>query len=178
MEKSQWHRFRKYVRHMNSKSRGKESYKVLFIGRHGQGWHNIAETKYDTTAWDGYWSMLDGADGITWADAKLTELGESQAKKAGDLWKNLLPKGIPVPETYYVSPLTRALQTADLTFKTLDLPKDRPYNPIVKEVGPSLALFTGHKLTCLATTRSYWRSHLQPTQYRFLHPSNISTCQV
>ena len=29
-----------------------ESYKVLFLGRHGQGWHNVAETKYGTKAWD------------------------------------------------------------------------------------------------------------------------------
>jgi hypothetical protein len=29
-----------------------ESYKVLFLGRHGQGWHNVAEAKYGTKAWD------------------------------------------------------------------------------------------------------------------------------
>lgn len=135
VEKSQWQRFEKYVRHVNGKSGDKESFKVLFLGRHGQGWHNVAETKYGTAAWDCYWSMLDGADGITWADANLTEVGEGQAKEVNELWKSLLPKGIPVPETYYVSPLTRTLETADLTFKGLDLPKDRPYNPLVKEVG-------------------------------------------
>lgn len=26
--------------------------KVLFLGRHGQGWHNVAEAKYGTHAWD------------------------------------------------------------------------------------------------------------------------------
>jgi broad specificity phosphatase PhoE len=58
------------------------------------------------------------------------------------LWKSLLPGGIPVPETFYVSPLTRALQTADLSFKELHLPKDRHYEPVVKEVGG--LSFSGH----------------------------------
>ena len=78
--------------------------------------------------------MLDGADGITWADADLTELGEGQAKDVNELWKSSLPKGIPVPETYYVSPLRRTIQTADLTFKDFDLPDDEPYTSIGKEV--------------------------------------------
>jgi broad specificity phosphatase PhoE len=41
-----------------------------------------------------------------------------------------LQHGIPVPETYYVSPLTRTIETADLTFKGLDL----PYRPYIKEL--------------------------------------------
>lgn len=78
--------------------------------------------------------MLEGADGITWVDANLTELGEGQAKDVHELWKEQLPKGIPAPESYYVSPMRRAIQTADITFKELDLPSDRPYAPIGKEV--------------------------------------------
>lgn len=79
--------------------------------------------------------MLDGADGITWSDAVLTELGQGQAKDVHVLWEQLLPKGIPPPETYYVSPLTRTIETADLSFKGLDLPHDKPYRPYIKEVG-------------------------------------------
>lgn len=78
--------------------------------------------------------MLDGAEGITWADAKLTDIGQQQALDAHELWKSLLPGGIPAPETFYVSPLTRAIQTADLSFKKLHLPENRPYAPIVKEL--------------------------------------------
>jgi hypothetical protein len=40
------------VRHLNNKSGENESVKVMFLGRHGQGWHNVAETKYGTKAWD------------------------------------------------------------------------------------------------------------------------------
>lgn len=85
-------------------------------------------------SWKCYWSMLDGADGITWSDANLTEAGQGQAKDVHALWKELLPKGIPPPETYYVSPLTRTIETADLSFKGLELPKDKPYSPYIKEV--------------------------------------------
>ncbi|KAF2648922.1 phosphoglycerate mutase-like protein [Lophiostoma macrostomum CBS 122681] len=131
---SQWQKFARYVRYLDSKSSKDVHYKVLFLGRHGQGWHNVAESKYGTAAWDSHWSKLDGADGITWADAELTDLGKGQAKEASELWKSLLPKGIPAPETYYVSPLKRAIETADLTFKTLDLPDGKPYAPIGKEL--------------------------------------------
>ena len=139
---------------MDRESGEGERVKVLFLGRHGQGWHNIAESKYGTNAWDVcysssplgprregvltlgqcYWSMLDGADGITWADAVLTEVGQGQAKDVNQLWKEQLPKGMPAPETYYVSPLTRTIQTADLSFKGLPLPAGSPYQPHIKEV--------------------------------------------
>jgi broad specificity phosphatase PhoE len=42
---------------------------------------------------------------------------------------------MPAPQSYYVSPLWRCLETADITFASLDtdLPKDRPYKPLIKE---------------------------------------------
>ncbi|KAH7383837.1 histidine phosphatase superfamily [Pyrenochaeta sp. MPI-SDFR-AT-0127] len=129
-----WPRFEKYVRTLDKNAKEHESFKVLFLGRHGQGWHNVAEAKYGTAAWDCYWSALDGADGIRWADALLTSTGQEQAKDVRALWKEQLPRGIPPPETYYVSPLTRTIETADLSFKELDLPKDKPYKPFIKEL--------------------------------------------
>ncbi|KAF2119226.1 histidine phosphatase superfamily [Lophiotrema nucula] len=133
-EETQWKRFEKLVRHMDEKSEDGVQYKVLFLGRHGQGWHNVAETKYGTEAWDCYWSLLEGADGITWSDANLTAIGQGQAKDVHELWKTQLSRGIPSPETYYTSPLTRTIETADLSFKGLELPEDRPYEPIGKEL--------------------------------------------
>lgn len=41
--------------------------------------------------------------------------------------------GVPVPETFYVSPLTRTIQTADLSFRGLDLGKAE-YKPYIKEL--------------------------------------------
>jgi broad specificity phosphatase PhoE len=39
-----------------------------------------------------------------------------------------------VPETYYTSPLTRCLQTANITFSGLDLPSRQPFIPTIKEL--------------------------------------------
>ncbi|KAF2502952.1 phosphoglycerate mutase-like protein [Lophium mytilinum] len=135
--KDQWQRFARYVRHLNEHAPDDVKFKVIFMGRHGQGWHNVAESKYGTEAWDCHWSLLEGADGITWADANLTDLGEQQAQDAHQLWDSLLAgeeNGIPPPETYYVSPLVRAIQTVAITFEKLDLPYQLPFKPIVKEL--------------------------------------------
>lgn len=40
---------------------------------------------------------------------------------------------IPVPESYYVSPLSRCLATANITYSGLDLPRRYPFIPTVKE---------------------------------------------
>ncbi|KAH7093722.1 histidine phosphatase superfamily [Paraphoma chrysanthemicola] len=133
-KQEQWKRFEKFVRHFASGVKEHESVKVLWLGRHGQGWHNVAESKYGTHAWDCYWSALDGADGITWTDANLTTVGQNQALDAHTLWSQQLPLGIPAPETYYVSPLTRTIETADYSFNNLPLPKDKPYKPYIKEL--------------------------------------------
>jgi hypothetical protein len=58
IEKDQWRRFERYVRYLNQNSEEGVQYKVLFLGRHGQGWHNVAEAKYGTKAWDVSHSIL------------------------------------------------------------------------------------------------------------------------
>jgi broad specificity phosphatase PhoE len=124
------------VRDLEASKRDRsESYKILFLGRHGQGIHNVAEAKYGTQAWNCYYSALDGFDGLTWTDAHLTSLGRTQAQEVHHLWSTQIPLGIPLPETYYVSPLTRALETADLTFANLDFPHGKKtYTPYIKEL--------------------------------------------
>jgi broad specificity phosphatase PhoE len=81
-----------------------------------------------------YYSALDGADGMTWADTILTSTGQDQASDVNKLWKAQLPNGIPPPETYYVSPLTRTIETAFLSFHSLPLPSTHPYKPLMKEL--------------------------------------------
>lgn len=99
-----------------------------------------------------YYSALDGADGLVWADAHLTPTGEQQARDVNTLWKEQLPHGIPPPDTYYVSPLTRTIETADLTFQGLAL----PYKPYIKElVREALGIHTCDRRSTL--------SHLQTT---------------
>lgn len=41
---------------------------------------------------------------------------------------------IPVPETYYTSPLHRCLDTVNITFQGFQLPAQQPFNPEVKEL--------------------------------------------
>jgi hypothetical protein len=48
----QWKRFEAYVSSLEAAKKEGESFKVLFLGRHGEGWHNVAEAKYGTKAWD------------------------------------------------------------------------------------------------------------------------------
>jgi hypothetical protein len=48
-QKEQWKCFESHIRSLVTKD---PSVKVIWLGRHGQGWHNVAETKYGTKAWD------------------------------------------------------------------------------------------------------------------------------
>ncbi|PBK69371.1 phosphoglycerate mutase-like protein [Armillaria solidipes] len=112
-----WETFKSAVKKLNNDSASSVSYKVFFLGRHGQGHHNVAESKYGTQAWDDYWSKLDGDGELTWGpDPLLTPLGESQANDARSRWETELHHGIPLPEKAFSSPLQRAMRTYLLTF--------------------------------------------------------------
>jgi hypothetical protein len=56
---TQWERFYREVERLNEQGfwDGVE-YKVLFMGRHGEGWHNAAETYYGTPAWNVIFSLF------------------------------------------------------------------------------------------------------------------------
>ena len=72
---------------------------------------------------------------MEWKDSKLTEQGIKQAQRASRTWAvQLKESNMPAPESYYTSPLIRCCETAQETFSSLDLPQDRPFRPVVKEV--------------------------------------------
>ncbi|KAK8034650.1 Phosphoglycerate mutase [Apiospora rasikravindrae] len=103
--------------------------------RHGEGFHNAAESYYGRPAWLCYWSELGSNGTSVWADALLTQSGIDQATKANRFWRSqLINEGMPAPESYYSSPLSRCTTTANLTFAGLDLPADRPFVPVIKEL--------------------------------------------
>ncbi|OAA65581.1 Histidine phosphatase superfamily, clade-1 [Niveomyces insectorum RCEF 264] len=141
--KTQWERFAHHVDTLNVHAAaaadaiaadGRAQYKVLIMGRHGEGVHNAAETYYGTPAWDAYWSKLDGNGTVVWKDARLTAAGEAEARKANRFWADQLAiQKQPAPQRYYTSPLTRCLQTSSLTFGGLALPAAQPFVPTVKE---------------------------------------------
>ncbi|MCJ1430630.1 hypothetical protein MMC29_008548 [Sticta canariensis] len=134
-KKTQWQRFEHQVLRLNCQSGKHVQYKLLYMGRHGEGYHNVAEAFYGTPAWDCYWSELDGNSTSNWSDAHLTEKGIQQAQKANGFWAQMIAtQKIPTPESYYTSPLDRCLATADVTFSTLKLPSGHAFVPEVKEL--------------------------------------------
>jgi broad specificity phosphatase PhoE len=78
-----------------------------------------------------YWSLQDGDEDGDWVDARLTEQGRRQAEIAKAAWEQQIDAGIPLPERYYVSPLNRCLETAQITFMGI---LGRPFEPVIKEV--------------------------------------------
>ncbi|KAF2435903.1 phosphoglycerate mutase-like protein [Tothia fuscella] len=129
---TQWARFEHYINGLNQDSENDTSFKVLYLGRHGEGYHNVAEAFYGTSAWDCHWSKLDGNGTISWRDARLTDKGITQALAANQFWKT--HEDVPRPQSYYSSPLDRCCATASLTFDSLPLPEDRPFKPVLKEL--------------------------------------------
>jgi broad specificity phosphatase PhoE len=131
---TQWQRLAHYISTLNKKAPRNERYTLFFLGRHGEGFHNAAESYFGTPAWNCYWSERDGNGTVTWADAKLTEVGVQQANRVKNFWAHLIKdEKITTPEAYYTSPLYRCLDTARLTFTGLDLPKKSPFAPVIKE---------------------------------------------
>lgn len=132
---TQWQRLNHYIKTLNQKAESNERYALLFMGRHGEGYHNAAESFFGTPAWNCYWSEQDGNGTVTWADAKLTATGVQQAQRVNKFWASLIKnQKITPPETYYSSPLYRCLDTAKITFTGLDLPKKHPFVPTIKEL--------------------------------------------
>jgi broad specificity phosphatase PhoE len=143
---------------LNKNAENGVEYKVLYLGRHGQGYHNAAETRYGTKLWDvrvqlfylhgtfgfqlstdqtkqSYWAKQEGDEHAHWADSHLTPLGEQQALDVHAFWTSALTQAkVPAPENYYTSPFYRCLQTSWLSFHNLSLPSDKPFAPIVKEL--------------------------------------------
>ncbi|KAI1390010.1 phosphoglycerate mutase-like protein [Hypoxylon trugodes] len=133
-KKDQWERFIHFLEHKNEQGRGRVIYKLIFVIRHGEGYHNVKEREVGRQAWDSHWSLLNGDGKTTWSDARLTEEGERQARQLNVFWRrSLRDTKMPTPEKYYTSPLARCLETTRLTYSGLDVPSDRPYRPIIKE---------------------------------------------
>ncbi|KAL2111581.1 hypothetical protein VUR80DRAFT_9791 [Thermomyces stellatus] len=129
---SQWARFAKYVRWLNERAEEGVCYKVLYLTRHGKGWHNVVHERVGNEEWDNHLSRLEGDGTITWSDAHLTEEGESQARALSAFWSSLLQSGAPLP-TLYSSPLTRCLQTTTLIWRPILASLSLPFRPLIKE---------------------------------------------
>ncbi|KAL1405992.1 putative phosphoglycerate mutase pmu1 [Vanrija albida] len=126
-----WKNFTKYVTDLNKRADEHTTYKVVYIARHGQGYHNAAESFYGTPAWNCYWAQQKGDGNITWADAELTPLGIAQAQACNDGWKTQLKDGIPLPQRLYSSPMRRSASTLEITWK--DILLNKGVKPVIQE---------------------------------------------
>lgn len=107
-------------------------YKVFFLARHGQGYHNLAHEKYGNDAWNEYWSKLTGDGEIVWGpDPELTQLGIDQATRNNQEWKVQLDQGAPKPTKFYSSPLSRSIDTLIKTWE--DIVQLSNIKPLIKE---------------------------------------------
>ncbi|KAK8120282.1 Phosphoglycerate mutase [Apiospora kogelbergensis] len=130
---SPWQRFTNHVEQLNRDAKDGELYKVLYVGRHGQGYHNVMEAKVGTPAWESHWAFLDGHGDAVWADSELTDKGRSEAADNAKVWRRLIEQEkMPWP-ALYCSPLRRCLETAHLSFEDLAASQGKTYQPIVKE---------------------------------------------
>ncbi|KAJ7690609.1 histidine phosphatase superfamily [Mycena olivaceomarginata] len=119
---TRWSNLTSKLRELNTID-ASSSYKLIFFGRHGQGYHNVAETKYGTKAWDDYWAKLYGDGELIWGpDPELTSVGKDQAADVSKIWTAEIAAHIPLPDRLYCSPMTRAMQTNVITFADLPLP--------------------------------------------------------
>ncbi len=137
---TQWQRFEHHISSLNSNaqlghnedkrtarrhdSSPRTRYILFFLGRHGNGYHNIAERYYGNIAWDCHFCALDGDpdDIMDWADAHLTKEGRRQAGEVNAFWRNQTSREgqkMSLPEVCLVSPLDRTLETAQISFEGL-----------------------------------------------------------
>ncbi|KAJ5490091.1 Histidine phosphatase superfamily clade-1 [Penicillium expansum] len=141
---TQWERFYNQVTNLNEHSPRTSSTRFCSLVDMGKGGtmppklimaHQRGTTNL-TISIQCYWSELSGNSTASWADAALTPGGVTQALIANEFWqKEINEQRIHTPDQYYVSPLTRTLQTANITFGDLDLPKhSAKFKPTIKEL--------------------------------------------
>ncbi|KAI5116302.1 hypothetical protein M0805_003657 [Coniferiporia weirii] len=124
-----WKNLLDKLKELNNSAPDGVAYKLIIAGRHGQGFHNLAELKYGDKPWFERWGLIDCDGEIVWApDALLTDLGEDQAHDAQAMWKQeQAAANIPQPDKLYCSPMTRALRTCRITFDgVVDFNERRP----------------------------------------------------
>ncbi|KAE8150930.1 histidine phosphatase superfamily [Aspergillus avenaceus] len=133
--KRPWERFANHINQLNIQSPENVSYKVLYLTRHGFGVHNHYHKTVGSDAWNNYWSHLDGNGTVSWVDAKLAETGIQQARELSDFWGNAVNTDkVPLPDTFYTSPLARCLETSKLVFTRLAEDAGKQFRPVVKEL--------------------------------------------
>lgn len=117
---------------LNEQSDENTVYKLFLLGRHGQGYHNLANLRYGEKAWNEHWLHLTGDGEIVWApDPELTELGQAQAKDNNYQLKIEISRGLQVPTKWFSSPFRRSVDTLIGSWK--DIADLKAVQPLIKE---------------------------------------------
>lgn len=94
--------------------------RVLYLARHGQGQHNVVRDAVGAEAWEGKISRQREYNGVTFApDPPLSEKGEGDADRIAAAWRAEHDAGLAIPESFYASPMQRACQTLQRTWREL-----------------------------------------------------------
>ncbi|KAK7946149.1 uncharacterized protein PG986_010470 [Apiospora aurea] len=149
---SQWKRLEDHVAKLNRECDSHESYKVIYVVRHGRGVHNVVMDAVGSK-WKEKWALVDGArldelpemselpashgdkDGrINWVDSPLVHKGREQARELARDWvKWNRENGMPIPGTIYTSPMVRCLETTELIYSDVLRENGRNIQPVIKE---------------------------------------------
>lgn len=122
-----WPQMMEEIEKLNKEAGENECYKLLFLARHGQGFHNVCVNKYGAEEWYRKWHSMRTDGEMVWApDPMLTELGINQAKENNQAWKAQIAKGAPIPSKFFVSPLQRSSHTLVYTWNDIKPEEKRP----------------------------------------------------
>jgi len=158
MSATYWSDFNSSIKKLQKDAPKGVKYAVCWFGRHGQGWHNVAESFYGTASWDVHWSKLNGDGNMTWGpDALLTDLGKQQAALAHNAWVTELGKRdpVPLPTKLFSSPLSRAASTLDITFTDILLTESGKHDIVQPYVMEKLRKIIGVHTCDKRRTKSY-----------------------
>lgn len=95
-----WHQVRDYIRDPTET-------KVIYVTRHGHSTHNGKAEKYGKGVYYEFFAK-DSQD----VDPSLDAKGVTEAEGVGKVLADLSKHGLPLPKSYYSSPLRRCIQTA------------------------------------------------------------------
>lgn len=127
-----WEKIFEELDELNEKADDSTAYKLFFLGRHGQGYHNLANLKYGEKEWNRHWLRVCGDDEMTWApDPELTELGLAQAKDNRNQVGIELKDKMRLPTKFFSSPFSRSVDTLIGTWQDHVVLED--VKPLIKE---------------------------------------------
>lgn len=154
-----WKEILDQLEKLNDDSGEDEVYKLAFLARHGQGYHNQAHAKYGNDAWNDYWSKINGDGELVWGpDPELTHLGVSQAIENHDQWEiELRDESKILPHKWYSSPFTRSIDTLIGTWNGIvDLKQVKPL--VLEDLRETIGIHTCDKRSTKSIIASKYQS--------------------